>query len=93
MSGASTTYDDDVCLRALDGRALCELWHDSFVRLKSAPTSDERVVVARLRGRLLDEMERRNRGGFAAWLSRGPSPASQPGWVGAPSSERDDPGE
>jgi hypothetical protein len=87
----SAAYDDHVCLRDLDGRALGELWRSSFVRLKSAPTSNERVVVAGLRGRLLDEMERRNRGGFAAWLARRPSPASQPGWVAAPSSEKDVP--
>jgi hypothetical protein len=87
--GASTAYDDDVCVRDLDGRALCELWRSSFVRLKSASTSHERVVVAGLRSRLLDEMERRNSGGFAAWLARRPSPASQPGWVAAPAPSSD----
>jgi hypothetical protein len=89
MLGASTPYDDDVCVRDLDGRALCELWRSSFVRLKSASTAHERAVVAGLRGRLLDEMERRNSGGFAAWLARRPSPASQPGWVATQSSDND----
>jgi hypothetical protein len=82
-------HDEELCLGALDGRVLCELWRSSFVRLKLAPTAEERVVVAALRARLLDEMERRNGHGFAAWLARCPSPASQPGWMAAPSSERD----
>jgi hypothetical protein len=81
--------DEELCLGALDGRVLCELWRSSFVRLKLASTAEERVVVAALRARLLDEMERRNGHGFAAWLARCPSPASQPGWMAAPSPEHD----
>jgi hypothetical protein len=88
-TNASPHDDEELCLGTLEGRVLCELWRTSFVRLKLAPTAEERVVVAALRARLLDEMERRNGHGFAAWLARCPSPASQPGWMAAPSSERD----
>jgi hypothetical protein len=80
---------EELGLTSLDSPALCELWRSSFVRLKLASSPHERVVVARLRARLLDEMERRDSGGFAAWLSRGPSAASQPRWMAAPSPEND----
>jgi hypothetical protein len=88
-AAASSDVDDELCLGPLDGRVLCELWRSSFVRLKLASSAEERVVVAALRARLLDEMERRNGHGFAAWLARCPSPASQPGWMAAPSPEGD----
>lgn len=78
-----TAYDLEAFLGALDGRALCELWSNSFARVKSASTVDERAAAAALRRSLLDEMERRNSGMFAAWLSRRPSPASAPGWRSA----------
>jgi hypothetical protein len=72
--------DVEAFLSVLDGRALCELWGSSFVGLKSARTADERAAAAALRGSLLDEMERRNSGGFAAWLARSPSPVNGPSW-------------
>ena len=75
-----TAHDVEAFLGALDGRALCDLWSSSFVRLKSAPTADERAAAVALRRDLLDEMERRNSGTFAAWLAKSPSPASAPGW-------------
>jgi hypothetical protein len=80
-------YDVDGCLSALDYEAWCDLWRSSFVRVKAAPTMEERVLMAGLRGSLLDELERRDSGAFNAWLARSPSPASQPSRPVAPSTE------
>jgi hypothetical protein len=72
------------CLGESDGRVLCRMWSDSFVRLKQARTARQRAVAVALRVLILDELERRDGQAFAAWLARAPHPSDEPRWaVGA----------
>ena len=71
------------CLGEADGRALCRMWSASFVRLKSARTAHQRAVAVGLRMSILDELERRDGQGLAAWLARSPCPADEPRWAAA----------
>ena len=83
---ATSTTSDYVgsCLDESDGRALCQMWSTSFVWLKSARTAHQRAVVVGLRMIILDELERRDGQGFAAWLARSPCPAAEPRWAAGP---------
>ena len=72
------------CLASMSGAELCELWSRSFSMVKSSTDLSHRYVGASLRRSVLDELvERRDGAGFARWLARHPSPASEPGWVTA----------
>jgi hypothetical protein len=73
--------DAGSCLGAMSGAELCNMWTRSFVLVKSAVDVSQRAVGASVRGSVLDELERRDSALLAAWLARGPSPASEPTWV------------
>lgn len=57
---------------------LCWAWRCSFAHLIQASGPDAVDHLARLRGRYLDELERRNPQGFAAWMGSGARAASDP---------------
>jgi hypothetical protein len=73
--------DPASCLREMTGEELCRLWTISFTVVRSATDTRRRVAAAGLRARLLDELERRDHDALAKWLSRHPSPASEPRWA------------
>jgi hypothetical protein len=58
---------------------LCAVWQRTYFALLDLPVGASREAVADLRGRLLDEMERRDPDGFARWLEAGPRAGSNPG--------------
>jgi hypothetical protein len=59
-------------LSDLDVRGLCELWeHLRAASGSSALEPRGTEQLARVRQGLLDELERRSPGGFAAWIARG----------------------
>lgn len=66
----------------MSGDELCELWSTTFSWVKG-PDVSQRILAAGLRSGLLEELERRGGTSFNEWLSRHPSPASQPRWVEA----------
>jgi hypothetical protein len=73
--------DPEACLATMSGEELCRLWTRSFTVVRSATDPRRRLAAAGLRARLLDELERRDGDALAAWLSRHPSPASEPRWA------------
>ena len=81
MATSTATDYAGSCLGESDGRALCRMWSTSFVRLKSARSAHQRAVAVGLRMIILDELERRDGQGFAAWLARSPCPAAEPRWA------------
>ena len=62
----------------LDDAALCRAWRRSFGALHRARSLPELVHVVNARQAYLDELERRNPTGLAAWLASGPHAASDP---------------
>lgn len=58
---------------------LCLAWRRSYFALLAAPSGPGRCAVVRLREGLLDELERRDRAGFARWLENGARAGSDPG--------------
>jgi hypothetical protein len=58
-------------LRDLDVAGLCALWETTNAAARGRLAPHEAAQLARVRQRLLDELERRSPGGFAAWLSQG----------------------
>jgi hypothetical protein len=65
-------------LRDLDDEALCLAWRRSYVQMQQSPSVSARVHHAQQRQRLLDELERRNPEGLAAWLASGCRAAGNP---------------
>lgn len=63
---------------ALSTAQLCLLWRRSAVALLDAPPGQGRDELVRLRGCVLDELERRDRDGFARWLEAGARAGSDP---------------
>ena len=74
----SVGRQERVELDLLDDVALCRTWRHSFLRVESAASADTLHTVAEHRRRCLDEIERRNPAGFAAWLASGGHAASDP---------------
>lgn len=65
-------------LDLMDDATLCFAWRTSYVALqRSLPPSSTLLVVQR-RQDILDDLERRNPGGLAAWLAAGPRAAGDP---------------
>lgn len=62
----------------LTDEELCWAWRRSFARLTQASGPNTVNHLARLRGHYLDELERRNPRGFAAWMGSGARAASDP---------------
>jgi hypothetical protein len=65
-------------LEGLDEVSLCMAWRSSFIALEAAATLEDRLVVIEHRQRCLDELQRRNPRGVAAWLSSGARASGNP---------------
>ncbi|MET9272974.1 hypothetical protein [Kribbella sp. NPDC003557] len=65
---ASALTDDDLCLA----------WRASFSALQRAGSPAQRLRIIEERRTYLDEIERRNAHGLAAWLASGPRAAGDP---------------
>jgi hypothetical protein len=78
-------------LSTLTDQQLCQLWRASYVALLHSP-ADRMSTTVLERESYLDEFERRNRSGFAAWLASGPlaSASPLPYLVGVPAINWDD---
>lgn len=58
---------------------LCVAWQRTYFMLRELPTGTTPAELVDLRGRLLDEFERRDPDGFTRWLATGARAASNPG--------------
>lgn len=65
-------------LRELDDEELCLAWRRSFVQLQQATSASVRMLRVQQRQLILDELERRNPDGLAAWLASGCRAAGNP---------------
>ncbi|HET6741632.1 MAG TPA: hypothetical protein VFH76_21960 [Kribbella sp.] len=68
-SAAASSLSDD---------ALCLAWRASFSALQRAQSAAQRLTIIEERRAYLDETERRNAHGLAAWLASGPRAAGNP---------------
>jgi hypothetical protein len=57
----------------------CSAWRRSYFALLDVPEGPGRCEIVRIRERLLDEIERRDRDGFTRWLETGARAGSDPG--------------
>nr|WP_271213748.1 hypothetical protein [Rhodococcus wratislaviensis]GLK40980.1 hypothetical protein GCM10017611_78550 [Rhodococcus wratislaviensis] len=62
----------------LSDDALCRSWRTSFAELQNARSVTDRLRLARIRQQYLDEIERRDPQGFAAWFTTGARAGSDP---------------
>jgi hypothetical protein len=62
----------------LDDADLCLAWRKTYVALQKVWAPVWRLRIAQRRAQILDELERRNAGGFAAWLAAGARAAGDP---------------
>lgn len=66
-------------LRHLTDEQLCKLWRASYQASQRLNVSASTPIAAVVERQMyLDELERRNAGGFAAWLAAGPEAAENP---------------
>jgi hypothetical protein len=63
---------------ALSTSELCLTWRRSYLALLDATSSPARCNIVRIRGCLLDELERRDPAGFTRWLDTGARAGSDP---------------
>ena len=68
----------DVAPTSLSDDALCRAWRASFSALQKANSPSQRLRVVEQRRAYLDEIERRNARGMAAWLASGARAAGDP---------------
>lgn len=66
-------------LETLSTRQLCSVWRHSDAALLDLPDGPTRREIVRIRGRLLNELERRDPAGFARWLRNDLGAHSDPG--------------
>jgi hypothetical protein len=64
--------------QALTDAQLCTAWRVSFSALEKASTEQQRLRIVEERQDCLDELERRNPHGLAAWLASGARAAGDP---------------
>ena len=69
---------DRAAVSALSTSELCLAWRRSYLELLRATDDPTRQRVVRLRREYLDELERRDREGFARWLGSGARAGSDP---------------
>ncbi|EWM12100.1 hypothetical protein KUTG_02404 [Kutzneria sp. 744] len=62
----------------LSTEELCLVWRCSYVQLQRAADEPARQRIIRARQECLDELERRDRAGFARWLASGARAGSNP---------------
>lgn len=65
-------------LRDLTDAQLCKRWRASYRASRRGCSAVKLIAVVAERQMYLDELERRNAGGFAAWLASGPEVAENP---------------
>ncbi|MEV6267356.1 hypothetical protein AB0L64_09325 [Kribbella sp. NPDC051936] len=65
-------------LASLSNEALCLAWRASYSALRRTESPAQRLRVVEERRAYLDEIERRNALGMAAWLASGPRAAGDP---------------
>ena len=65
-------------LSDLEDEALCQAWRRSFGLLERTTRVEERASLVELRGRYLDELERRHPDGVSRWLASGARAAGNP---------------
>ena len=65
-------------LSDLEDEALCQAWRRSFRLLERTTRVEERSSLVELRGRYLDELERRHPDGVSRWLASGARAAGNP---------------
>jgi hypothetical protein len=65
-------------LSDLEDEALCQAWRRSFRLLETTAGAEERASLAELRGRYLDELDRRHPDGVSRWLASGARAAGNP---------------
>lgn len=65
-------------LSDLEDEALCQAWRRSYRLLESTTGVEERALLAELRGRYLDELDRRHPDGVSRWLASGARAAGNP---------------
>jgi hypothetical protein len=78
-------HDDEPVVRcppqppaSMDDEELCWAWRVSFVALQRAPSVTARLQVVQKRQAYLDELDRRNADGLAAWFASGARAAGDP---------------
>lgn len=64
--------------QAMDDATLCFAWRTSYVALQKPWSLALRLRIVQRRQEFLDEFERRNSGGFSAWLASGARAAGDP---------------
>jgi len=69
---------DQAAVSALSTSEVCLAWRRSYLELMRATDDPARQAVVRLRREYLDELERRDREGFARWLGSGARAGSDP---------------
>lgn len=67
-----------VALTSVSTEQLCRAWRYSSATLHRNTTVTERTTAAATRAEYLNELERRDPDGFAAWLATGPRPGGDP---------------
>lgn len=63
---------------SLDEASLCLAWRKTYVALQRVTTQGTKLRIVQRRQDLLEELERRNAHGFAAWLRSGARAAGDP---------------
>ena len=58
-------------LPGLNDEQLCQGWRASYMALQQQPSTTQTIATVAQRQRYLDEFDRRNPSGFAAWLAAG----------------------
>lgn len=84
-STSGSVLDDQPVVRcpatppaSMDDDELCWAWRVSYVALQHAPSVSARLGAVQTRQEYLDELERRNPEGLAAWLCSGARAAGDP---------------
>lgn len=77
---------------SMDDVGLCLAWRKTYVALQRSWAPEWQLRITQRREQLLDELERRNARGVAAWLAAGPSASGDPSryiLTGSQSTRRD----
>ncbi|MDX6291466.1 MAG: hypothetical protein QOH50_541 [Kribbellaceae bacterium] len=75
---AESSDDAETQPQSLTDAQLCTAWRISFSALEKARTEQQRLRIVEERQDCLDELERRNPHGLAAWLASGARAAGDP---------------
>jgi hypothetical protein len=78
VTAFSPDPEPDPEVEALTDEQLCRQWRASYTAVVTAGTAAEMERLAARRQHLLDELDRRHRLGFTAWLASSPRSAGNP---------------